>query len=149
MDAATWIGIATLTAAVVGLSLVYWQLREQRRALRVELGNMYVQRYWEIDDALLLEPKGTKLHTQHRHRYLRLFEDEFDAAALAFLDDRQWDVWHSVLDDANSLELVEGDLDICNPEGDRFIRLRRCIQQRAQAGRHHGVGECDGTNSSR
>lgn len=148
MDAATWIGLATLTAAVVGLTLVVRQLREQRRAMRVELGNLYIQRFWQIDDDLLLEPKGTKRHNQHRHRYLRLFEDEFDVAALDFLDERQWDVWHSVLDDPNALSLVESDLTLCSPAGDNFVRLRRCIQQRVQDGRRHGVGECQGTSSS-
>ena len=89
MDGATWIGLGTLVAAVVGLSLVAWQLREQRRGMRAEFGNLYIERYWQIDDDLLLEPKGSERHRQHRHRYLRLFEDEFDGAYLDFLDPRQ------------------------------------------------------------
>jgi hypothetical protein len=32
-----------------------WQLHEQRRAVRAEFGNLYIQRYWDTDDALLLE----------------------------------------------------------------------------------------------
>ncbi len=76
MDGATWIGLGTLVTAVVGLSLVAWQLREQRRGMRAEFGNLYIERYWQIDDHLLLEPKGSERHRQHRHRYLRLFEDE-------------------------------------------------------------------------
>ncbi len=146
MDAATWIGLATLTTAVVGLSLVVWQLRDQRRAMRVELGNLYIQRFWTIDDDRLLEPKGTKLHNQHRHRYLRLFEDEFDVAALDFLDKRQWNAWHSVLNDPHELELVKADLADCNAAGDQFHRLRRCIQQRTQHSPQHDVRECHGTN---
>lgn len=96
MDSATWIGLGTLVTAVVGLSLVAWQLRDQRRAMRAEFGNFYIQRYWAIDDAMLLEPKGTDDHRRQRHRYLRLFEDEFDVASLGFLDDEQWAVWHGV-----------------------------------------------------
>lgn len=58
MDGATWIGLGTLLTAIVGLSLVGWQLHEQRRTMRAEFGNLYIQRYWDIDDALLLEAKG-------------------------------------------------------------------------------------------
>lgn len=146
MAAPTWISLATLTTAVVGLGVVVWQLREQRRAMQVELGNLYIQRFWAIDDDLLLEPKGTKLHDLHRHRYLRPFEDEFDVATLDFLDERQWDVWHSVLDDRHGLELVETDLAVCNPAGDQFRRLRRCVRQRTQDRPQHDVSECQGTN---
>ena len=108
--------------------------------------SLYIQRFWAIDDDLLLAPKGTKMHDQHRHRYLRLFEDEFDVAALHFLDERQWAAWHSVLDDPHALELVEADLAVCDPVGDQFRRLRRCVQQRAQHSRRHAVSECQGTN---
>ncbi len=66
MDGAAWIGLGTLVTAVVGLSLVAWQLREQRRGMRAEFGNVYIERYWQIDDDLLLEPKGSERHRQHR-----------------------------------------------------------------------------------
>jgi len=71
--------------------------------MRAEFGNLYIERYWQIDDDLLLEPKGSERHRQHRHRYLRLFEDEFDVAYLDFLDPQQWEAWHSVLDDPRAL----------------------------------------------
>src|SRR3954468_16244014 len=107
MDSATWVGLGTMVIAIVGLSLVGWQLREQRRAMRAEFGNLYIQRYWQIDDDLLLEAKGSDRHKQHRHRYLRLFEDEFDVALLGFLDGEQWRAWHSVLDNPAALVRVQ------------------------------------------
>jgi hypothetical protein len=44
---------------------VAWQLREQRRGMHAEFGNLYIVRYWQIDDDLLLEPKGSERHRQH------------------------------------------------------------------------------------
>lgn len=144
MDSDAWIGLGTLATAIVGLSFVGWQVREQRRMMRVELGNLYVQRYWEIDDDLLLERKGSSRHNQHRHRYMRLFEDEFDVAALGFLDKQQWRVWHSVLDDVTALGRVQDDLHACDPAEDQFRRLRACIGQRVREGVTHDVAECEG-----
>ena len=144
MDGATWIGLGTLVTAVVGLSLVAWQLREQRRGMRAEFGNLYIERYWQIDDDLLLEPKGSERHRQHRHRYLRLFEDEFDVAYLDFLDPQQWEARHSVLDDPRALLRVKDDLHVCNPAKDEFDRLRACVEQREREGRAHNPANCRG-----
>jgi hypothetical protein len=62
VDNATWVAIGTLAVAVAGLGLIIEQLRLQRRAMRAEFGNLYIERYWQIDDELLLEeraPRGT------------------------------------------------------------------------------------------
>ena len=144
MDTETWIALGTLVVAIGGLSLVVWQLREQRRGMRAEFGNLYVQRYWQIDDDLLLEPKGTDIHRRHRHRYLRLFEDEFDVAELGFLDSKQWEAWHGLLADPKALEQVKDDLATCNPTGDAFTRLRACIAQRENGGGAHKIANCRG-----
>jgi len=144
MDGATWIGLGTLVAAVVGLSLVGWQLREQRIAMQAEFGNLYIQRYWNIDDDLLLTLKGSEEHRRHRHRYLRLFEDEFDVASLGFLNRQQWRAWHSVLDGQKALDRVKDDLAVCNPDEDEFERLRACIRQREREDAIHGVANCLG-----
>ena len=146
MNSELWIGLGTLLVAIVGLSLVVWQLREQRRGMRAEFGNLYVQRYWQIDDDLLLEPKGSDKHRQHRHRYLRLFEDEFDVAALGFLDRKQWDAWHGVLADRASLDRVKDDLSVCDPKEDSFARLRACIAQRESERRPHAVAACSSSH---
>lgn len=147
MDGGTWVGLGTLVTAIVGLTLVAWQLHEQRRTMRAEFGNLYIERYWQIDDALLMETKGSDTHNQHRHRYLRLFEDEFDVASLGFLDARQWRAWHAVLDDTKPLERLKDDLRVCNPANDEFVRLRACIRQRDHDGKPHKIGECLGRSS--
>ncbi len=148
MDVPSWIGLGTLLTAAVGLALVGWQLREQRRALRADFGNLYIQRYWEIDDALLLEPKDTERHRRHRHRYLRLFEDEFDVAGLGFLDAQQWRAWHSILDEPKAMALVRDDLRTCDEAGERFQNLRACIAQRDAEGRPHDIASCSGTRGA-
>lgn len=145
MNSATWIGLGTLVTAIVGLGLVVWQLRQQRRTMRAEFGNLYIERYWQIDDDLLLERKGSKRHRQHRHRYLRLFEDEFDVAKLGFLDLKQWRAWHGVLNDTGARELVRDDLQVCDPKGDSFRRLRACIAQHERDGVGHDVRRCAGS----
>src|SRR4051794_35312043 len=147
MDGATWIGLGTLVTAVVGLSLVGWQLHEQRIAMQAEFGNLYIQRYWDIDDDLLLALKGSKEHKRHRHRYLRLFEDEFDVASLGFLDAKQWRAWHSLLDNAKHLTRVVEDLAVANPEGDEFLRLRACIRQRRTTHPTHEPKHCHGRDA--
>ena len=68
----TALGFGTLVVAIVGLGFVAGQLNAQRRAMRADFGNLYIQRYWKIDDALLIEEKGTEAHNRHRHRYVRL-----------------------------------------------------------------------------
>lgn len=143
MNLSAWLGVGTLATAIVGLALIVWQLREQRRAIRAEFGNLYVQRYWEIDDALLCEPKGTARHDQHRHRYLRLFEDEYDVASLGFLDRQQWRAWHSTLDQPTNLAQVKSDLLDCTFSVGSFQKLRTCIDQRDREGRPHDVVDCD------
>lgn len=148
MSVADWLGVGTLTVAAVGLCFVVFQLSEQRRAMRAQFGNLYIERFWQIDDALLLETKGTELHRRHRHRYLRLFEDEFDVARLGFLDERQWAVWHSVLDEPEALSLVKKDLELCAPDEEKFQRLRACIVQRDDVGKRHDIANCEGTRNN-
>jgi hypothetical protein len=43
---------------------------EAAEAIALELGNFYIQRYCEIDDAMLIVAKGTS-HRHQRNRYLR------------------------------------------------------------------------------
>jgi len=144
VDGANWIGLGTLLTAVLGVCFVGWQLGEQRRAMRAEFGNLYIQRYWSIDDDLMLADKNSPVHAQHRHRYLRLFEDEFDVASLGFLDKKQWRAWHSVLDSHKMLARLEDDLAVCNPDGDEFDRLRSCLAQRKREDEPHDVSRCLG-----
>jgi hypothetical protein len=112
--------------------------------MQAEFDNLYIQRYWSIDDDLLLALKGSEEHRRHRHRYLRLFEDEFDVASLGFLNTQQWRAWHSVLDGQKALSRVKDDLTVCNPAEDEFERLRACIRQREREAKVHDVANCLG-----
>lgn len=134
--------IVTALATTVGLVFAGWQLREQTRQKRLNLGQFYIERYWAIDDKLLLATKGSPDHKQHRHRYLRLFEDEFDAARLRWLDAGQWSVWHAYLDDPRQADLIAADLELCDPDEENFALLRSCLRQRRDDGGPHSSKMC-------
>ena len=115
-------------------------LTQSRKQQRLELGNLYIQRFWQIDDDLLRFAKGTAEHRQARHRYLRLCEDEFDAAAHDWLDQRQWAVWHGWLAAETQRPVLRDDLQTCDPDSSRFERIRKCLSRP----NGHPWPECEG-----
>lgn len=138
--------IATLLAvgvAAVGVVFTLRQVKHQTRQQKLELGNLYLTRYWQIDDNLLLSEKGTDDHARHRHRYLRLCEDEYEAARRDWLDSGQWEAWHEWLVSDRTIGLLEADLELCDPQGTRFSSIRRCIEQVGRDGKTHAAGSCD------
>lgn len=145
MDLASWLSLGTLLALIIGLGLLAWQARGQKRALRAEYGNVYIQRYWQIEDDLLVTDEASPQHRIHLQRYLRLFEDEFDAATLRFLDLPQWAVWHGVLDDDRARQRVTETLQACDPAAGEFRRLKSCLAQRDRDGTRHDISRCKGT----
>ncbi|MGJ6980685.1 hypothetical protein ACSDQ9_09185 [Aestuariimicrobium soli] len=140
MSVSVLIELATLMVAVVGVVGGLIGLQAANRQRRLDLGNLYLQRYWEIDDDLLRLTKGSPEHNQARHRYLRLCEDEFEAAARSWLDPGQWHAWHSWLVTPASRELVRLDLEQCDPERRRFAFLLRCLDSHPG----HEWRECGG-----
>jgi hypothetical protein len=122
-----WLALGTFIVAVVGVVGGLMALRQGNRQQKLELGNLYIQRYWEIDDELLQLPKGSPEHRQSRHRYLRLCEDEFEAARRGWFDERQWSVWHEWLTKSRTAEMVASDLKSCDPETTRFDLVRACL----------------------
>jgi hypothetical protein len=79
--------------AAFGVPALFVQMRLQLQQRKLELGNFYIQRYWEIDDAMLTAPpKRTDSHRHKPHRYLRLCEDEYDAASYGWLDPMHWKI---------------------------------------------------------
>jgi hypothetical protein len=121
-------GLGALIAAV-GVPLLYAQLRLQNRHRKLELGNFYIQRFWEIDDAMLREPKGTDSHRRERHRYLRLCEDEYDAARYKWLDREHWSIWHEWLTSTKGASNLRSDLMACDPGENGFPSIRACLAQ--------------------
>lgn len=140
---ATVTAIAAVFIAGIGIILTMLQLRRQTRQLKLELGNLYLMRYWQIDDDLLISIKGTEDHGRHRHRYLRLCEDEFEAAGRKWLESGQWAVWHEWLVSPQSIGRLVSDLNFCDPGVTRFNSIRKCIAQVHTEGRVHSAGTCD------
>ena len=134
--------LGTFLVAFFGVCLVVSQLRQQERAMKAEFGNLYVQRFWQIDDARILLKESDPIRLQHDRRYLRLFEDEFEVAKIGLLDGKQWDVWHGVLDDERARQRVIANLLTCDNEGAEFDLLRRCLAQRESEGGPHKISRC-------
>lgn len=139
MDLSTGIDMATLLVAVVGVVWGLVELTQSRRQQRLELGNLYIQRFWQIDDDLLRFSKGSADHRQARHRYLRLCEDEFEAAANNWLDQQQSAVWHGWIATESQRVLLIDDLQTCDPESTRFEHIRSCLARPS----NHSWPECE------
>lgn len=107
MSLTDWI---TLIAVLVALIAVVVEGLRVRRGQRHALAAQYIQRYWDIDDQPLLAVKGSESHRRHRHRYLRLCEDEFAAVRAGSLDTEMWKEWHSWLAAPAQRQLLEDDL---------------------------------------
>lgn len=116
------IGFAGVLVAVLGV-------RSSRKQRRVDTGNLYLQRYWKIDDALLISPKGSPEHLRHQHRYLRLSDDEFDAAEQQWIDQSQWIIWHSWLATDQTRRQLTADLSAIGATELDFQNLRLCVEK--------------------
>jgi len=123
MSPSDWI---TLIAVLVALLAVGVEGVRVRRGQRHALAAQYIQRYWEIDDQLLLVDKGSDKHRHHRHRYLRLCEDEFAAVRVGSLDTEMWMEWHSWLATPTQRRLLAEDLDAVGERG-VFEYVRGCL----------------------
>ena len=118
------IDLLTLTIAGVGVGLGLRQLRLHSRQQNLELSHLYLQRYWEIDDSRLMAGEND---TVHRHRYLILCEDEYDAARGKWLDMQLWEEWHSWLARTGSRPRLESDLEAVADGEKNFEHLRACL----------------------
>lgn len=136
------VDILTLAIASIGVSGGLWALRQTRKQRQIELAMLYLQRYWQIDDDLLRFSKGSVDHRQARHRYLRLCEDEFEAARLKTFDRLTWETWHGWLARPESVVKLKGDLEICDPGENYFSHLRACVASRPG----HKWKECTARN---
>ena len=128
MDLSLGLELGTLVVAVIGVVGGLMALRQGNRQQLLELGNLYIQRYWAIDDDLLRLPKGSTEHKQARHRYLRLCEDEFEAARRGWFDESQWTAWHGWLADPATAVVITEDLEVCDPKANRFEYVRACLK---------------------
>lgn len=144
MSLSVWADIATIAAslaAVAGLVAIWLQLKTQNQQRQLELGNFYINRYWQLDDDMLLTDKREVDHRRHRHRYLRLTEDEYDAASFGWLDEEQWRVWHAVFVTERGASALRADLEAVAVDSG-FESIRACLMQREAAAEGHQAKEC-------
>jgi hypothetical protein len=127
--------------AAFGVPALFVQMRLQLRQRKLELGNFYIQRYWEIDDAMLIVSKGTDSHRHQRNRYLGLCEDEYDAASYGWLDPMHWKIWHE--------STLEDDLAVRDPGAEGFPSVRACLVQVRTEGRSHSIERCTAAHRRR
>lgn len=121
-------GMATAVGVFVGAAGLF----AQTRARKFGLAQVYIKRYWEVDELFVGDDRQRHESTYAR-RYLRLCEDEFDAARLGWVDIAVWRAWH------------EGIRSQVQREGfnvDKYVQLKRCIEQSDhQATKCRGLGK--------
>jgi hypothetical protein len=136
-ELASWATAAGAVIAAIGLLLTARQLKIQNRQHRLELGGLYINRFWSVDDELTMaDPESEpERYKRLRIRYLKLCEDEFDAARLGWLDPQQWAVWHSEYLRASLRAELESAI---RDHGDALdLRsLKACLAQTATVGPH-------------
>jgi hypothetical protein len=108
-------GVATAIAVFVAAAGLF----TQTRARKFGLAQVYIERYWEVDEFFLREGCPGP-DSANARRYLRLCEDEFDAARLGWVDIAVWGAWHEGI----RLQVVELGLDFR-----KYGQLKRCIDQ--------------------
>lgn len=129
---------AAWTAALLALGVLLWEFHRVKIDRRANVTSSYLARYWQIDDDLLIADKGSESHRQHRHRYVKLCEDEFEAARAGVLDLHLWRQWHEWLADGEMQSRLADDLNTVDPETTRFSYLRACLSMTAS----HAWSDC-------
>lgn len=139
LDVLSVVGLLMTALSVFFLGV---QLRLQARQRRLDLGMFYVERFWTIDDGVIMsgdDPSGAAVH---RCRYLRLTEDEFDAQRLGSLDDRMWQVWHATFSSTGGRDELMAALTVTQADESDYVHIRACLQ--APVG--HSPSSCPGTS---
>jgi hypothetical protein len=131
-------------ATALGIVFAVFQLSRSRAERRHQLAQIYIQRFWEISDARLRAEKGNGDTEMEAARYLRLCEDEYEIAALRFLDSRTWHLWHRTI-----RQCLEGDIDsqkLLDAEPDAFQLVQACWRQRPA---EHAPRQCEAREEAR
>jgi hypothetical protein len=124
------IGDLASVATAVGVLLAAWGLRVQARQRKISLTQLYVKRFWELDDAVRLAKADGAPLSVHHERYLRLCEDEYEIARLGWIELKVWDVWHEGIQiGVSKLSVEPTDLQL----------LQRCRRQ----GSDHRGHQCE------
>ena len=127
------IGDIANVATAVAVLIAAGGLWAQTRARKFELALVYIQQYWKIEQDLLVEDHSSG-ETPSVRRYLRLCEDEFDAARQGWIDVSIWRIWH----DGMRSQVRDLKLDVAD-----YAQLKRCIDQGA-----HEPTKCRGLGTT-
>lgn len=132
ISVASW-GLAHLEGLIAALGLIFvgWQVHLQTRAEKEALTHAYLSRYWEIDDALRTPRLKAYELAFHTARYLRLTQDEFEAARLGWLPAGRWKVWHEWLCSERFRDELERRFEATGAPADEFQYLRKCLEHRS------------------
>lgn len=106
--------IATAVAALIPAASLFAQSRDRKFGL----AQVYIQRYWEIDDKFIEE--GHPGCGANARRHLRLREDEFEVTRQGRIDFGVWRTWHSGI----RSRVAELDLE---QEVSKYELLSKCI----------------------
>ncbi|AEV71532.1 hypothetical protein MycrhN_0902 [Mycolicibacterium rhodesiae NBB3] len=112
------IGDIANIATAIAVLLAAGGLWAQTRARKFELALVYVQQYWKIEEDLAREGPLSAA-TPNGYRYLRLCEDEFDAARQGWIDISIWRIWH---------DGMRSELKVLHPDQlTKFEQLHLCM----------------------
>lgn len=82
-------GIATAVAVLLAAAGLFAQTHQRKFGI----AQLYIERYWHVDEAFLTNPRPNPDSPDAR-RYLRLCEDEYDVAGFGWIDVGVWRTWH-------------------------------------------------------
>lgn len=121
-------GVATAVAVLIAAAGLF----AQSRARKFGLAQVYITRYWEVDEFFLRDglPAPDSPDSPNARRYLRLCEDEFDVVRQGWIDVAIWRTWHGGI--RSQVELLGLDVS-------QYDHLKRCIDQH-----DHKPTNCDG-----
>lgn len=108
--------VATAIAVIVAAVSLLFQVNQRK----MTLAQMYVERYWQIDDAFTEAKEAGASLEIHQERYLRLCEDEYEIARLGWVTHSVWQVWH---------EGIVANLDPQTIPSARYRFLRQCFDR--------------------
>ncbi|BBX48055.1 hypothetical protein GCM10009641_09010 [Mycobacterium cookii] len=123
------IGEIAGAATAVGVFIAAAGLFAQTRARKFGLAQVYIKRYWEVAE-LFVEDDRLRHDSTYARRYLRLREDEFDAARLGWVDIAVWRAWH---------EGIRSQVKTERFEVDKYGQLKHCTERN-----DHEAAKCPG-----
>jgi hypothetical protein len=86
----------TALGVFIGAAGLWAQARQRKLALT----QLYVQRFWQLDDLMRDAHSDDIRDSGYWEAYLRLCEDEYEIAHLGWIELSVWEVWHAAIRDS-------------------------------------------------